>query len=85
MAAGRGAIELFRSCCHYAFRPGALSRRLAVLRQGLLERLFDAEGIGGGARPEFPQRVPIALNLSHFKCNAEDVNKKLNIFLAETL
>jgi hypothetical protein len=34
---------------------------LAVLRQRLFEFLFDAEGIGGGARPEFPQRMPIAL------------------------
>jgi hypothetical protein len=32
-----------------------------VLRQRLFELLFDAEGIGGGARPEFSQRVPIAL------------------------
>ena len=40
---------------------GALCRRLAVLRQRLFELLFDAESIGGGARPEFPQRMPIAL------------------------
>jgi hypothetical protein len=38
-----------------------LFRRLAVLRQRFFELLFDAHGIGGGARPEFPQRVPIAL------------------------
>ncbi len=37
-----------------------LFRRLAVLRQRLLELLFDAEGVGGGARPEFPQGMAIA-------------------------
>jgi hypothetical protein len=41
--------------------PSALCRRLAVLRQRLFELLFDAEGIGGGARPEFPQGMPVAL------------------------
>jgi hypothetical protein len=44
-----------------AFRAVALCRRLAVRRQRLFELLFDAEGISGGARPEFPQGVPIAL------------------------
>jgi|GEM_PF-4197994 len=34
--------------------PGELCRRLIVLRQHHLELLFDAEGIGGGARPEPP-------------------------------
>jgi hypothetical protein len=49
-------------CCHRAFRAGALCRRLAVRRrQRFFELLFDAEGVGGGARPEFPQRMPVAL------------------------
>jgi hypothetical protein len=39
----------------------ALCRRLAVLCQRLFEFLFDAEGIGRGARPEFPQGMQIAL------------------------
>ena len=52
-------------------------RRLAVLRQRLLELLFDAEGIGGGACPEFPQRVQIALapeeqSLRVFPARAEE-------------
>jgi hypothetical protein len=40
---------------------GRLFCRLAVLRQRLLEFLLDAEGIGGGACPEFPQSTAIAL------------------------
>ena len=40
---------------------GRLFCRLAVRRQRLFELLFDTEGVGGCARPEFPQRVPIAL------------------------
>jgi hypothetical protein len=54
-------IGLVRSLCHQAFRVAELFRRLAVLRQRFFELLFDAQGIGGGACPEFPQRVPIAL------------------------
>jgi hypothetical protein len=42
-------------------RPSALCRRLVDLGQRLLELLFDAECIGGGARLEFPQGMPIAL------------------------
>jgi hypothetical protein len=34
---------------------GRLFCRLAVRRQRLFELLFDTEGVGGGARPEFPQ------------------------------
>ena len=30
------------------------------MRQRFFELLFDAERVGGGARPEFPQRIPIA-------------------------
>jgi hypothetical protein len=52
---------VFRSCCHHAFRAGALFRRLAVLGQRVFEFLFDAERVGGGACPEFPERMPIAL------------------------
>jgi len=50
-----------RAICRQPFRWGELFCRLAVLRQRLLEFLFDAEGIGGRARPEFPQRMQIAL------------------------
>ena len=57
----RVASALVRSCCHRTCRAGASFRRLAVLRQRLFEFLFDAEGIGGGVRPEFPQRMPVAL------------------------
>src|ERR1700730_3824515 len=52
--------EFFRSRCH-SFRAASSCRRLAVRRQRLFELLFDAEGVGGGARPEFPQRMTIAL------------------------
>ena len=34
--------ELFRTCCHQAFRSGALCRRLVILGQRFLELLFDA-------------------------------------------
>jgi hypothetical protein len=40
---------------------GELFRRLAVRRQRLPELLFDAQNIGGGARPDFAQRILIAL------------------------
>jgi hypothetical protein len=40
---------------------GRLFRQLSVLRQRLFELLFHFEGIGGGARPKFPQRMPVAL------------------------
>jgi len=53
--------ELIRSRCHPAFCVAELFRRLAVLRQHFFELLFDAQGIGRGARPEFPQGMPIAL------------------------
>src|SRR5664279_3213259 len=51
--------------------------RLAVLRQRLFELLLDAQGIGRGARPEFPQRMPIALapsdqSLRVFPARAEE-------------
>jgi hypothetical protein len=59
LTAAASRPELFRSCCHRAFRAGALCRRLAALRQHLFELLL-AERVGGGARPEFPQRMPIA-------------------------
>src|ERR1700732_1101676 len=36
-----------------------------ALRQLLLELLLDAEGIGRGACPEFPQRMPIVLAPAH--------------------
>jgi putative transposase len=36
-------------------------RRHAVLRRSFFELLFDAERVGRGARPEFPQRIPVAL------------------------
>ena len=53
--------ELIRSRCHPAFCVAELFRRLAVLRQHFFELLFDAQGIDGGARPEFPQRMAVAL------------------------
>jgi hypothetical protein len=38
----------------------ALFRWFGVRGQRPLEFLFDAQGIGGGARPEFPQGMQIA-------------------------
>jgi hypothetical protein len=54
----RGAAsraELIRSRCHPAFRGAELCRRLAVLRQRLFERLFDAGCVDWRARLEFPR------------------------------
>ena len=45
---------------HRAFCAGALCR-LFVRRQRLFELLLEAEGIGRGACPEFPQGMAIAL------------------------
>ena len=42
---------------------GRLFCRLAVLRRRLFELLFEPGRVGGGARPEFPQGMPIALAL----------------------
>jgi len=38
-------VELFRSRCRLAFRSAELFRRLAALRQDLLEPLFDGQGV----------------------------------------
>ena len=43
----------------------ALFRLLVVMRQRLFEFLLDAERVSRGARPEFPQGVPIALALEN--------------------
>jgi hypothetical protein len=40
---------------------GRLFCRLAGLRQRLFEFLFDAERVGGGTCPKFPQGMAIAL------------------------
>jgi hypothetical protein len=57
----RLALSCFGHEVILPFARGELCRRLAVLRQRLLELLFDAERVGGGARLEFPQGMAIAL------------------------